>query len=190
MRHSFIANCAVLSATLLFVAGCGSKDDEFKEYGKSKASDTKKAHVHEEGPHDGHLIELGEEEYHAELVFDEKSRKTTLYILGSDPETAHPIDAKEVEFHLEEGDGYTELIFAAAPQEDDPDGKSSRFELAADDLPAAIDEEEKFVGHIDVTIGGKVYEGEVDHDHEGHDEDDEADHPEDHDKEKGHDKDK
>lgn len=165
MRHSFITICIVLTSALLFAAGCGSDEGDSQEYGKSKDSSTKPAHVHEEGPHGGHLIELGEEEYHAELVFDKESRKTTLYVLGSDPHDAHPIDAKEIEFHLEAGDDYKELMFAADRQEEDPEGKSSRFVLAADDLPEEIDDEEKFVGHIDITIGDKVFEGEVEHDH-------------------------
>ena len=50
------------------------------------------AHSHAaEGPHGGHLIVLGNEEYHAELVHDEGTHTVTVHLLDASME--NPISA-------------------------------------------------------------------------------------------------
>ena len=49
-----------------------------------------------EGPHHGGLIELGNEEYHAELVHDDDAGTVTLYILDGGVTKQVPIDATEI----------------------------------------------------------------------------------------------
>ncbi len=61
--------------------------------------DTAGVHDHPaEGPHHGSLIELGNEEYHAELVHD--AENVTVYILDSSASTATPIEAPELTINL------------------------------------------------------------------------------------------
>src|SRR5262245_16215513 len=58
-------------------------------------------HAHEaEGPHHGHIIELGNEEYHAELTHDDATKTVTIYLLGKDAATAVAIAEPEVVLNL------------------------------------------------------------------------------------------
>ena len=75
----FRVSLAVLATAVVFsLNGCGS-DSSDTNSGQTPegASPTAQApdDVHPtEGPHGGHLIELGNEEYHAELLHDPHSR--------------------------------------------------------------------------------------------------------------------
>ncbi|MCA9174433.1 MAG: hypothetical protein KDB14_08105 [Planctomycetales bacterium] len=118
-----------------------------------------------EGPHHGELIELGNEEYHAELLHDDSS--VTIYILDSGAAKQTPIDAGELMVNLTHDGKPEQFKLLADPDAGDPEGKSSRFLLKDETLAHAIDEpgaEPKLV----VTIAGKSYRGEMAHDHEGH----------------------
>jgi hypothetical protein len=81
------------------------------------------------GPHKGALIELGEEEYHAELVNDEKTHTATIYLLDGAVKENVPIPAKDISISLKH-DGKTETFkLKAVPQKTDPAGLSSMFSL-------------------------------------------------------------
>jgi pyoverdine/dityrosine biosynthesis protein Dit1 len=73
--------------------------------------------IHEhpsEGPHHGSLIELGKEEFHAELVHDDKS--VTIYVLDSAAKNFVPADASEVVINVLHDGKPEQLKLAAAPQ--------------------------------------------------------------------------
>ena len=167
------ANCFVTGfaiTSLLLLAGCGSDDGEdFQALSDDQPEVVKPVHdhSHESGPNGGHLIELGEEEYHAELVFDEETRVTTIYVLDGNAKSPVPIKAEELELHLEGEGDEVELMFAASPLESDGEGMSSRFVLAADDLPESIKDEEEIKGHLHIEIDGKMFAGDIAHEHEG-----------------------
>src|SRR5947207_1783574 len=59
-------------------------------------------HVHQ-GPHKGHLMEIGGEQYHAEWTHDE-SGKVTFYILDSEAKKEVPIAADEIAIDVKIGD--------------------------------------------------------------------------------------
>ena len=169
---------ATLLTGALFLAGCADEKKPLREYTpddkKAEEKGLKEAahdhdHGHGAGPHEGHLIELGKHVYHAEVVFDTASRKTTVYILGADAKTPLPIAGDAVQFDLEEeGKDELELKMTAAPLEGEPEGKSSRFEVAGDALPADIKSEEDFEGHLHIKIEDKEFEGELHHGEHGH----------------------
>jgi len=173
MRWEKLAACCVAGGLLLAAGGCdpgGKQKQAPKQIEKgAKVEDTTAHHDHEHGPHDGHLIELGEHEYHAEIVFDAKAKKVVVYILGSDPKKAHPIDQNEIAMNLLIDEKRTPFKATAAPQEGDPAGKSSRFEIADnEDIAGDVESLEDLEGQFTVTIGGKPYSGDIAHDH-GHD---------------------
>ena len=176
---------ATLLTGALFLAGCGgNKDGEYRELTtddlkkeEEKIKEAEHDHDHDHGPNGGHLIELGEEEYHAEVAFDTSSRKLTVYILGADAKSPLPIASDGVVFELEEGKDELELAITAAPLEGEPEGKSSRFEVAGDTVPEHIKSEENLEGHLHITIEGKEFEGELHHE-EDHDHNDEHEHDE------------
>src|SRR5689334_20069810 len=84
-----------LAAAALFcfcLAGCPHANQG------EKPVTTKDDHGHEHhhhGPHNGHLMEIGGEEYHAEWTHDE-SGKVTFYILDSEAKKEVPVAADEI----------------------------------------------------------------------------------------------
>ena len=120
------------------------------------------------GPHKGTLIELGEEEYHAELVLDEKTHTVSIYLLDGAVKKYVPIAAKDITITLKH-DGKSESFkLKATPQKADPSGQSSMFTL----------KDEEFVDDLHhkgsdprlmLKIDGKPYSAKIVLDHEGHD---------------------
>ncbi len=167
------------------LAGCGG--GEFKDYNQSEKSPKPAAHDdhdHDHGPapHGGHLVHLGDHEYHGEVVFDAKENKVTVYILEHEVTKALPIDEKEITLNLMIDKKAAPFTLKAVPLEGEPEGKSSRFELAGDPtISEHVKDAEDLEGALNVTIGGKPYTGKIEHDHDhehGHD------HHDDHGKEK------
>ena len=122
-----------------------------------------------EGPHHGALIELGNEEYHAELLHDEDEGTVTVYILDGSANNAVPIEAQEVTINLKHDGRGEQFKLAAAPMEDDPEGKSSRFVSNDAELGEDLHAEDA-EARLVVRIGEKSYSGEVGHEH-AHDHD-------------------
>ena len=93
------------------------------------------AHAHPaEGPHHGTLIELGREDYHAELVHDDKADTVTIYILDAAATEAVPIAAAPLLLNVRAGGTAQQFPLAAKPQSTDPAGSSS---ASAGSSPAA-----------------------------------------------------
>ena len=172
----------LLSAAVMLglsgLAGCGGdKGGDYRTFdkGKDAAPDAEHGHAHthdhghEQGPHKGELIELGEEEFHAEVVFDEASDKVVLYLLGPDAKAAVAIEAKELSLEMPGKDAPVTHALAAAPQDGDGEGKSSRFEINSKELIEAFHQDPKTVGKFKVSIGGKEFNGEIKHSHDDHD---------------------
>lgn len=125
------------------------------------------AHAHPtEGPHHGHLIELGKEEYHAELTHDDATHTVTIYILDSAAKVAVPIEEKEVTLNIVVDKKPSQFKLAATPQDGDPEGQSSRFALADEGLHESL-ESEKVTGRLSLSIKGKPYSGSAEHHEHG-----------------------
>jgi hypothetical protein len=170
MKHLYF--CTI---TFVFLAtGCG------KEATQTGARDslitmesappaTVDVHLHAtEGPHHGTLIELGNEEYHAELVHDEQS--VTIYILDGSATKTIPIETTEVTINLVHDGKPAQYKLAASPDAGDPPGLSSRFQIQNTDLVQEI-EHDHAGAKLSVLIGKKAYRGEIQHDHGEHDHD-------------------
>ena len=104
------------------IAGCTRNSSQSSTPGASE-------HAHASaGPHGGSLIELGEEEYHAELVHDEATGTVTVYFLDSAAKAAVPIDATEVVINRKYA-GRGEGVKLAAPADSNAlPGNASRFD--------------------------------------------------------------
>lgn len=127
-------------------------------------------HAHPtEGPHHGDLIELGNEEYHAELVHDETAGTVTIYVLDGGAVQQVPIKAAEVTINANRDGTPVQFQVPASPDESDPEGKSSRFVSSDQELAEHLDEEGADARLV-LTINGKSYRGEIAHNHDhGHD---------------------
>lgn len=158
---------ASLSVLLLTVIGCGQSQDGTVGTAPPATVD---AHDHpSEGPHHGGLIELGNEEYHAELVHDDAAGTVTIYLLDSSAKNAVPIDEADLLINLSHDGNAEQFKLAAAPDVSDPPGLSSRFTSTDAELAEDLDHEGA-EAQLVVTISGKQFRGKIAHDH------DEADH--------------
>jgi hypothetical protein len=171
VKHDFVLAASVIGFSV-FLTGCQSNEASYRPIEKGVKVKAPAPHAHgDEGPHGGHLVELGEEEFHAEVVLDVKSKAVNVYILSSDPQKAAPVDAKEVVLELTIGGKTGPHVAKPSPQNDDPPGKSSRFILVDDpDVKAKINDEHELEGHVKVAINGKSYSGAITHEHGAHDE--------------------
>lgn len=136
--------------------------------GIALASDLRanKADEHpEEGPHHGKLVELGDEEYHAEIVHDDDKHTVTIYILDSKAKGAVAIESTEIMINLKQDSKPSQFKLAASPQESDPKGASSRFASTDEKLCEGLDDEKADV-RLRLTIKGKSYTAKIEHEHE------------------------
>jgi hypothetical protein len=159
-KYGWTSACVVLSAVLVgpvFVVtgGCGPTVD--KKEGTAGGHPTK-------GPHGGGLIELGNEEYHAEMIHDDAAGTVTFYVLDGSATKQVPIDATEVVVNLKHDGKPEQFKIPAASDTTDPAGKSSRFvskdKELAEDLDAKNNDAE-----LVLTIGTKQFRGKLKHEH-------------------------
>ena len=119
------------------------------------------AHAHPaEGPHHGALIELGKEDYHAELVHDDATDTVTIYILDSSATKNVPIAAKQLTLNMRVGGKPRQFSLAALPQKGEAGGSASVFSATGKELCRTLDAPAA-TGRLNVEIDGKVYVGRV-----------------------------
>lgn len=126
-------------------------------------------HDHEHpssGPHGGELVELGNEQYHAEVVHD---ANVTVYLLDGAAKAAVAVPDAAPVVNISHDGKAEQFKLTANPLAEDPAGASSRF--VSDDAELLTDLKE---GHAEAqfvfTIEGTQYRGALHHDHdeEGH----------------------
>jgi hypothetical protein len=113
-----------------------------------------------EGPHHGVLVELGNEEYHAEVVHDDKAGSVTVYLLDGTAEKTATTDAADLAINVKHGDKPEQFKLAAQPVESDAKGTSSRFILVDKELVEHLDEKDSNAT-LQVTIGGTPFSGKI-----------------------------
>lgn len=175
-----LASAALLA--LAFAAGCSETPRATTSGTKPEAKNPAETHEHHEhahastGPHGGPVIELGKEDYHAELVHDDAAGTVTIYILDHEAKEAVAIDAKELRINLKHDGKGEQFKLAASPQEGDEGEKSSRF--VSDDKHLGDDlDHEGTEARLVVEIDGKSYTGKIEHKHD-HEHDHDHDHEE------------
>ena len=155
----------------MIVVGCSNDSSTGPESsGPPNTMDAQDDHAHPtEGPHHGDLIELGNEEYHAEILHDEDAGTVTIYVLNGAATEQVPIDATEVTINAKHDGKPEQFKLAASPDANDPQGQSSRFVSNNEELALHLDEEGA-EPRLVLTINGKSYRGTIahDHDHEEH----------------------
>lgn len=151
--------------------GCGDSGSaqhrEFKE--TDNVQNTAPAEEHFHGPNGGHVLELKGTgvEYHAEIAMD-ASRKISVYLIDESLKNAVPVDKGTMSIGLLVDGKETALEMTAAPKEGEADGKCSRFELAADKVPAALGDIEALAGTLTLKVGDQELKTSLTEDH-GHD---------------------
>lgn len=163
-------NCAALVgiAAVLALGGCGTPAKPIVSGDPPPVGHSAEDGHPEEGPHHGHLIELGKEDYHAELAHDETTHTVTIYLLDSSAKESVPIEASELLVNLSSGEKPAQYSLPAMPDSSDPSGKFSRFQLKDEALCDSICAPNA-KGRVNVQIAGKTYSGVIEKiSHEGH----------------------
>ncbi|MGD9722646.1 MAG: hypothetical protein AB7O59_15040 [Pirellulales bacterium] len=175
----------LLGAALILAAlvGCSAKsgpDTEAKpaeqhhEGDGHDHGDEKHSHI---GPHGGHLIELGQEAYHAELVHDEKTHQVTIYLLDGQVKKSVAISQPELTVNMLVAGSPRQFKLAAVPQASDSPPSASCFQAENEELCDALCEPGA-KGRLNVSIQGKHFVGEIEqheHDADGHEHPHQAD---------------
>ncbi len=130
-----------------------------------------KEHDHaEHGPHHGDLVEIGKEEYHAEIVVDEGKKQMVVYLLDKEVKAYVAIDAPFVAVNLLINGKPMQIKLKAAAQPADQKGFSSCFGAVSPELIDAL-HNPKSDPKLALKIRNKSYSVKIahDHDHAGHD---------------------
>jgi hypothetical protein len=155
MRVWYVTLLCACWSVWFFFPGCSSNKNA--ELAKSASGHV---HMHVHGPHDGELIEIGDEEYHAEMVHDNQT--VTIYVLDNKHEHSVPISAESITIKMVADNKPIQFKLAAKPQEGDPAGKTSRFESQQQALDLALDDEQA-ERELIIPIGGKTYQAKFVH---------------------------
>ena len=174
MNHYLFSRILLLLTTTVVagLVGCGEAPTKKSASSQSTVTagppatvETAHDHVHPtEGLHGGSLIELGNEEYHAELVHDDAAATVTIYLLDSAAKQAVGIDAKDIAVNLSHEGQAEQFRIAASPDSTDQGGKSSRFVSTDPELTKELDHEH-VTGQLVVVINGKQFRGDIQHEH-------------------------
>jgi hypothetical protein len=173
MRLNFAAVVLLIGLCAVGLNGC-SKGQPGGEAGHTHEHEGEE-HAHADmGPHDGHIIELGSEEYHAELTHDDEANKVGVYLLGDDAKTAKPIEAASVTINVLADGQTSQYQLPATPQAGEEAGKASYFELVDETLcklVAGKSEAKNTQARLSLDIGGKPFGGVIETDAHEHDHD-------------------
>lgn len=167
---SFLAFVVVAAA----LSGCGPSNEgdngPVEVSGGPPAGADNHDHSHEhgtEGPHGGHLIELGRNhKFHAELVENDSTETVTIYILDTHMEEL-TIDQPSISLSLT-ADGTSNTFELPAVKSNGATG-SSRFETSDKALFQVLEQHGDVTGKLRVTIDGTPYVGTLDHHEHDHD---------------------
>jgi hypothetical protein len=150
--NSFLNVVAALGiAVCLLAMGAGCKPSgpspEPDPAGTTQSGQDDHGHAHEEtGPHGGHIVEIGDEQLHAEWTHNDASGEVVVYLLDSTAKSDAAISAGTILITTKIGDAETSYELTAASQEG---GETSKFALSDPSLVEAL----KAVGPgIEATI--------------------------------------
>jgi hypothetical protein len=156
-----------IAATSFLIVGCNQGAPEVPS-GAETASEGEDHHGHDhasEGPHGGHILGLGNEEYHLEWLHNE-SGKLTFYLLDATAKEDVSTTAKSISIETVVKDETTTVAVNSTT----PDAEShNRFEV----IDPVLLQRLELVGHgvtakATVSIEDKEYTGEFEHDDHGH----------------------
>ncbi len=182
MKH-LLAAC-ILASVAVWATGCPSPaptttptkggEEHGHEHGEEGHAHGEKAGDHAghdhaaHGPHGGHLIEIGEEEYHAEWTHAEDGT-VTIYILDAEAKNEVPIAAEDITIETKIGDKASEFKLLAANRSEGDMPKTAKFELVDKNLLGVLETLSKGVtATLKIKINDKSYDAPITHDDHGH----------------------
>jgi hypothetical protein len=165
---------ALVLATAVWSAGCNSAkvdtagDDHGHEHGEHDHGDHDHSHDHAHGPHGGEIIEIGDEEYHAEYLKNDDGT-VTVYVLDASMKNEVPIVAEEIAIDTKIGDQASTFKLAAIDRSEGEEPKTAKFEIVDKQLTGVLSSlSDGVTAMLKLEINGKPYEAKiekVDHHH-------------------------
>lgn len=156
-------NRFLFAAVFVCLSGCSQTNPQVATEDGSHSHDA--AHP-EKGPHDGELIELGKEAFHAELVHGDENA-LSIFVLDSSATKAVSIAAEKLFLNLKNEGEVKTFDLTAKRVGSDPEGLSSQFVSTDPMLHQWLDAGAR--GKLTIEIQGKSYNGDIAHDHSSHD---------------------
>ena len=118
-------------------------------------------HVHPTaGPHGGHLIELGNEQYHAELLHDGDTHTVTVHLLDSAGRQPVAADQPQITLQVFQDGQFVDYTLKAAG---DKAAGTSEFQVVDERLTQLLSQGEQARGRLRVSIDGQPLVGTLDH---------------------------
>lgn len=169
-RRSF--ELALTAVFALVLTGCTDGSSEFTEVSHDEPEvghEDHSGHGHgAHGPNGGDIVEVGNEEFHAEVVVDEAEHRIDVFILGSDAKTAKPIAASEISINFKHGDEVEEFKLAASALDGEAEGQASKFTITDEELFEELHEHPEGAT-LNFSDGDQALTGTVKHSHDhGH----------------------
>lgn len=161
--------CVLLVGLFCWI-GCGQTPGDYKATQEVKKADgSAQDHDHSShqgghthygaGPHGGSLIELGGDDYHAELVLDHGAHALRIFLLKADAKTPLPTNATEVTLAIDKNQ---KLSLKALPLDGEDAGWSSRFELVDEEFVHNLVDRGFLHGDLSVPIGKNTFDSHLD----------------------------
>lgn len=159
-----------LAVSVVGLSGCGPTPPQEDTSSQSQKPDEHgHSHAHpEEGLHHGVLVELGNEDYHAEVVHDDDAGSVTVYLLDSAAKEAVTSEAAEVVINIKNGDTPSQFKLPALTVEGEPAEKHSAYALTSKELLDGL-HAKGATAKLSVTIDDRPFTGSIQaDDHAGH----------------------
>jgi hypothetical protein len=137
-------------------------------FGQQKSDPPSSGHQHPaHGPHDGELLEVGNHEYHAEVVLDESKKQMMIYLLDKEVKSYVALDSPFLAVNLVIGGKPVQIKLKPIPQDTDAKGYSSCFGVVSPELMDGL-HTTKSDPKLALRIRNKSYSIRIRHDHVGH----------------------
>jgi hypothetical protein len=157
MFRCFTRPCPTALIVALVALLFALADDGSKPAGKNAPKKAEPA----KGPNGGLLIELGDDEYHAEMILDQKGKVLTIHVLDKEAKKPVLTEAEGVTINLMLHGKPKQFEVLAEPMPGEPKGKSSRFIARGKRSLMHAFEHDDHAARIALTINGKPYTGKV-----------------------------
>lgn len=179
LLRSFLFSAALAALCFLSI-GCSQGEDSLNsgtvaqsdpagnhdhdhDHDEEHAHDHDDPHAHPtEGPHGGELIELGDHDFHAELLHPhgpDDSQEVVIYVLDQSAKQLHTTDSESVSVNVTGPAGPASYQLDAVPE---TDVESSEFRSSDGALIQALQSAENKAVFV-ITINGKSYRGNLSH---------------------------
>ena len=167
ISKQLLAACLTASVAI-WATGCPSPAPTPTTPTKAGGDEHGHDHSHEHGLHGGHVVEIGNEEYHAEWTHADDGT-VTVYLLDAEVKNEVPIPAEEITIETKIGDKASTFKLAAVNRSEGDMPKTAKFEVVDKGLLGVLEAlSEKVTATLKLDINGKPYEAAIKHDDHGH----------------------